>query len=196
MFVGDASGVAQVYCWDRAAGTLRQVTDRPSGTQQCAIEASGEAVWWFADAGGDEYGQWMRQPFEGGPDEPAVPSTGLYWPSGLAVGLGGHALLGCSTEEGVAVHLVLPGGSARTLYRHDEPAFAVDLSRSLDLAVIAHSERGDLWDLGVRILAAADGSTVADLADDEGGLEAVGFSPCGVTTGCCSSTSGTTAGNR
>ncbi|GAA0369693.1 prolyl oligopeptidase family serine peptidase [Streptomyces olivoreticuli] len=175
-FVSDLSGIAQVYCWDRTAGSIRQVTDRPSGTQSCAIEASGRAVWWFADADGDEYGQWMRQPFEGGPDTPAAPSTGLYWPSGLAVGLEDHALLGCSTEDGAAVHLVLPGGATRLLYRHEEPAFAVDLSRALDLAVIAHSERGDLWDLGVRVLG-TDGSTVADLADDEGGLEAVGFSP-------------------
>ncbi|MGK5732393.1 prolyl oligopeptidase family serine peptidase [Streptomyces sp. URMC 124] len=178
VFVSDLSGIAQVYAWDRAAGTLRRVTDRPAGTQQCAIEASGEAVWWFDDGAGDEYGCWMRQPFAGGPDTPAVPSTGRYWASGLAVGLDGHALLGCSTEDGAEVHLVLPGGDARRLYRHDEPAYAVDLSRSLDLAVIAHSERGDLWDLGVRVLATDDGATVADLCDDEGGgLEAVGFSP-------------------
>ncbi|MBT2387353.1 prolyl oligopeptidase family serine peptidase [Streptomyces sp. ISL-11] len=177
VFVSDLDGIAQVYCWDRAAGTLRRVTDRPAGTQQCAIEASGEAVWWFDDAKGDEYGQWMRQPFTGGPDVPAVSLPGSYWPSGLAVGLDGHALLGCSTEDGTAVHLALPGGTTRLLYRHEEPAYAVDLSRSLDLAVIAHSERGDMWDLGVRILATADGTTVLDLDGGEGLLEAVGFSP-------------------
>lgn len=171
LFVSDRSGIAQVYCWDRTRDTLRQVTHHPSGTQHCAIEASGEAVWWFADTGGDERGQWMRQPFTGGPDEPAVCGLKPYWPAGLAIGLRGHALLGHSTEEGTAVSLVLPGGALRRLYLHEEPAYAVDLSRDLSLAVIAHSERGDLWDPGVRILS-TEGATVADL---EG--EAVGFAP-------------------
>ncbi|MCP9985930.1 prolyl oligopeptidase family serine peptidase [Streptomyces sudanensis] len=171
VFVGDRSGDAQVYCWDRAAGTLRQVTDRPSGVRHCAIEASGEAVWWFADTDGDERGRWMRQPFTGGPDEPAVRDLDPYWPAGLALGLRGHNLLGHTTEDGTAVSLVLPGGASRLLYRHEEPAYAVDLSRDLALAVIAHSERGDLWDPGVRVLT-TDGATVADLDG-----EAVGFSP-------------------
>ncbi|MEW2631932.1 prolyl oligopeptidase family serine peptidase [Streptomyces sp. NPDC048389] len=171
VFVSDRSGNAQVYCWDRTAGTLRQATDRPSGVQHCAIEASGEAVWWFADTDGDERGRWMRQPFGGGPDEPAVPGLDPYWPAGLALGLRGHNLLGHSTEHGTDVSLVLPGGGSRRLYRHEEPAYAVDLSRDLTLAVIAHSERGDLWDPGVRVLT-TDGRAVADI---EG--EAVGFSP-------------------
>ncbi|MFJ6749474.1 MULTISPECIES: prolyl oligopeptidase family serine peptidase [unclassified Streptomyces] len=171
VFVSDRSGVAQVYCWDRTAGTVRQVTDRAAGVQNCAIEATGEAVWWFADTLGDERGQWLRQPFGGGADVPAVPGASPYWPTGLAMGLRGHALMGCTTEDGTAISVVEPGGRTRELYRHDEPAQAVDLSRALDLAVIAHSERGDLWDPGIRILA-MDGSTVADL---EG--EAVGFSP-------------------
>ncbi|GGZ57077.1 peptide hydrolase [Streptomyces inusitatus] len=171
VFVSDRSGNAQVYCWDRTAGTLRQVTDRPSGAQHCAIEASGEAVWWFADTDGDERGQWMRQPFGGGPDEPAVRDMDPYWPAGLAIGLRGHALLGHTTEQGTDISLVLPGGGSRRLYRHEEPAYAVDLSRDLTLAVIAHSERGDLWEPGVRVLT-TDGVAVADLDG-----EAVGFSP-------------------
>ncbi|GAB2788652.1 S9 family peptidase [Streptomyces daliensis] len=171
VFVSDRSGNAQVYCWDRAAGTLRQVTERPSGAQHCAIEASGEAVWWFADTDGDERGQWMRQPFSGGPDEPAVRDLDPYWPAGLALGLRGHNLLGHSTEHGTDVSLVLHSGVARRLYRHDEPAYAVDLSRDLSLAVIAHSERGDLWDPGVRVLTTEG----RDVAEFEG--EAVGFSP-------------------
>ncbi|MFF5638152.1 prolyl oligopeptidase family serine peptidase [Streptomyces sp. NPDC012825] len=171
MFVSDRSGNAQVYCWDRTVGTLRQVTDRPAGVQRCAIEASGETVWWFADTNGDELGQWMRQPFAGGSDEPAVRGLTSYWPAGLALGLGGHNLLGHSSEQGTDVSLVLPDGTLRRLYRHEEPAHAVDLSRDLALAVIAHSERGDLWQPGVRVLT-TDGLAVAEL---EG--EAIGFSP-------------------
>ncbi|WP_405412525.1 alpha/beta fold hydrolase [Streptomyces decoyicus] len=171
VFVSDRSGIAQVYCWDRTQNSVRQVTHRPSGAQHCAVEASGRAVWWFADNDGDERGQWMRQPFSGGPDEPAVRGMEPYWAAGLAIGLRGHALLGHSTEEGSAISLVLPSGTARKLYQHEEPAYAADLSRDLSLAVIAHSERGDLWDPGVRILS-TDGLAVADLDG-----EVIGFSP-------------------
>ncbi|MER5401263.1 prolyl oligopeptidase family serine peptidase [Streptomyces sp. NPDC002599] len=176
VFVSDRTGTAQVYFWDRSLGEVRQMTDRPSGARHCAVESSGRALWWFADTDGDEFGQWMRQPLDGGPAAPAAPGTGKSWPSGLAMGLADHTLLGCSTEEGTSIHLVLPDGKTRDLYRHKEAAYAVDLSRSLDLAVIAHSEHGDLWDLGVRVLDLR-GAPVADIATGGEGLQAIGFAP-------------------
>ena len=56
VFVSDRSGVAQVYCWDRTAGTVRQVTDRAAGVQNCAIEArarpcGGSPTPWATSAG-------------------------------------------------------------------------------------------------------------------------------------------------
>jgi len=176
VFVTDLPGRAQVYCWDRRTATLRQVTDRPAGSRHCAIEASGEAVWWFADDDGDEFGVWMRQPFEGGPDRPAAPSLAPSWQAGLAIGLHGHILLGRSTDDGTEIHLLRPGQPPSTAYRHEEPAAAVDLSRALDLVAIAHTEHGDLWHPAVRVLR-PDGSLVADLPTDGEGVDPVGFSP-------------------
>lgn len=176
VFVSDLPGAAQVFCWDRDTGRLRQVTDSPGGSRDSAVEASGEAVWWFRDGGGDELGVWMRQPFHGGPDEPVSRDIAPGWQAGLAMGLGGHALIGVSDPEGTAVHLLRPDGTAAVVYRHEEPAMAVDLSRGLDLLAILHTEDGDLWNPRVRVLR-PDGTAVRDIGESGEPLEAVGFAP-------------------
>lgn len=176
VLVSDVTGTSQVHCWDRTAGVLRQVTDKPGGVRHCAVEASGDHVWWFRDNSGGELGEWMRQPFHGGPNTPVMPGIAPFWPAGLAVGLGGHALVGRSTPEGTEIDLLTPDGSRTQVYRHQELAEAVDISRSLDLVVIAHSERGDLWQPGVRVLR-PDGSTVTEVGRPDEALEVVGFAP-------------------
>ncbi|CAM5718884.1 S9 family peptidase OS=Streptomyces microflavus OX=1919 GN=G3I39_26700 PE=4 SV=1 [Streptomyces microflavus] len=68
----NATGTYELYAWDRASGQQRQVTDRPNGTTDGVLTPDGEAIWWFSDTDGDEFGVWMRQPFGGGEDEPAA----------------------------------------------------------------------------------------------------------------------------
>ncbi|MGG8408913.1 S9 family peptidase, partial [Streptomyces sp. 12297] len=70
VYTGDAEGRCEIFTWDRSTGTGRQLTDRPHGTLLCAIDAD-DAVWWFdEDRGGS--GAWRTQPFDGGPDRPAL----------------------------------------------------------------------------------------------------------------------------
>lgn len=172
VFVTDLPGLAQVYTWDCSTGALRQVTDSPGGSRHCAIAASGRHVWWFADDGGDETGVWMRQPFGGGADSPVLPDAEPAWQAGLAMGLDDHCLIGLATDEGTDITLLYPDGTTALVSRYEEPAAAVDLSRSLDLIAVDRAEDGDLWNPAVRILR-PDGSVVADIP----GAEAVGFSP-------------------
>ena len=65
VYTSNATGTTEVYAWDRATGTHRQVTDRRSGTHLAELPPDGEAVWWFADTDGDEFGQWVAEPFAG-----------------------------------------------------------------------------------------------------------------------------------
>lgn len=179
VFVADLTGTSEVHVWDRrlAGQPPRQVTDRPNGTLHCAIESSGRYVWWFADTEGDEFGVWMRQPFEGGVDQPVSTELKPAWQAGLAIGMDGYALVGRSTEdEGTSVHLLDALGRARTIYQHLEPAYAVDLARDLSLALIEHSESGNARNPGVRVLR-PDGETVLDLYSPDHGYSAVGFAP-------------------
>ncbi|WP_424212982.1 prolyl oligopeptidase family serine peptidase [Streptomyces sp. BI20] len=183
LFVSNATGTYELYAWDRATGERRQATDRPNGTTDGTLSPDGEWIWWFSDTDGDEFGTWVRQPFAGGPDEPATPGLEPSYPAGLAIGRTGTVVVGRSTDEdGSTVH-VLPadGGAPVEIYRHRESAGVGDLSRDGTLIALEHTEHGDAMHSAIRVVT-LDGTTVAELDDSaagtlELGLEVLGFAP-------------------
>ncbi|MDP9417070.1 MAG: prolyl oligopeptidase family serine peptidase [Actinomycetota bacterium] len=176
IYVSNVSGKHEVYAWDRSTGTTRQVTDRPNGTYQGAIEPSGEAIWWWSDTDGDEHGLWMRQPFEGGADQPAAPGVPRAYGAGLALGRAVH-VVGCSDEGGAVLFGLRSGEEPFELYRHAEDASVGDLSRDESLAAIEHSEHGDSRHPALRVRQVG-GGPVGELWDGPGkGVQAIGFAP-------------------
>ncbi|WEB45801.1 prolyl oligopeptidase family serine peptidase [Streptomyces yunnanensis] len=179
LFVSNATGTFELYTWDRATGTQRQATDRPHGTTDGTLSPDGEWVWWFSDTDGDEFGVWMRQPFAGGPDEPAVPGLAPSYPGGLAISRDGTVVVGCSTDEdGSTVHVARPGRPPVEIYRHRESAGVGDLSHDGSLIAIEHTEHGDAMHSAIRVVR-PDGTTVAELDDTNGGTEELGLSVMG-----------------
>ncbi|MFD9287177.1 S9 family peptidase [Streptomyces sp. NPDC060030] len=179
LFVSNATGTYELYAWDRATGKQRQVTDRPNGTTDGVLTPDGRTVWWFADTDGDEFGVWMRQPFDGGADEAAAPGLEPSYPAGLAIGRDGTAVVGRSTDEdGTTVHLVSPGAEPVEIYRHRESAGVGDLSHDGTLIALEHTEHGDAMHSALRVVR-PDGSTVAELDDTEGGTKELGLSVLG-----------------
>lgn len=182
LFVSNATGTYELYAWDRATGAQRQATDRPNGTTDGVLTPDGEAIWWFSDTDGDEFGVWMRQPFGGGDDEAAVPGLEPSYPAGLALGRDGTAVVGRSTDEdGTTVHVVRPGAAPVEIYRHRESAGVGDLSHDGTLIALEHTEHGDAMHSALRVVR-LDGSTAAELDDTKGGaeelgLEVLGFAP-------------------
>ncbi|MDT0341929.1 S9 family peptidase [Streptomyces litchfieldiae] len=179
LFVSNATGTFELYAWDRATGKQRQATDRPNGTVDGTLTPDGEWVWWFADTDGDEFGVWMRQPFHGGPDEPAVAGLAPSFPAGLALGRDGTVVVGRMTEEdGTTVHVVRPGGEPVEVYRHRQSAGVGDLSHDGTLLAIEHTEHGDAMHSAVRVTR-LDGTPVAELDDTQGGTVELGLSVLG-----------------
>jgi acetyl esterase/lipase len=182
LFVSNATGTFELYAWDRATGGQRQATDRPNGTVDGTLSPDGEWVWWFADSDGDEFGVWKRQPFHGGPDEPAVPGLEPSFPAGLALGPDGTTVVGRMTEEdGSTIHVVRPGAAPAEVYRHRQSAGVGDLSHDGSLLAIEHTEHGDAMHSAVRVTR-LDGTPVAELDDTRGGtvelgLTVLGFAP-------------------
>ena len=66
VYSSNATGTWEIYAWDRSTDTHRRVTDRPNGTRGGAASTDGTAIWWFDDTDGDEFGVWVREPFDGG----------------------------------------------------------------------------------------------------------------------------------
>ncbi len=175
LYVSNPTGTFELYAWDRATGTTRQVTDRPQGTSDGALSPDGEQVWWFADTDGDEFGSWKRQPFSGGPEVDATPGVPAAYPAGLEIGRS-LVVVGCSTDDGSSVHVVSPDGT-RVLYASEHDADLAGLSRSERLVVLEHSEHGDSRHRALRVLTVA-GEVLWERGDGDGlGLSAAGFSP-------------------
>ncbi|MFJ8040463.1 S9 family peptidase [Kitasatospora sp. NPDC096147] len=184
LYVSNSTGTYEVYAWDRSTDTHRRVTDRPNGTTDAELSPDGEWIWWFDDTDGDELGVWRRQPFAGGPDEPAVPGIEAAYGAGLALGRDGTVLVGTSEDdEGTTIHLRRPGSTTiETVYHHQEYGGIGDLSHDSSLLAVDHTEHGDAMHSAIRVLRLSDGATVAELDEvtgrqDPRGLACLGFAP-------------------
>ncbi len=179
--VATTGGVVEVHSWNRAEGRLVQATARREGTLSAAIERSGEWIWWFDDADGDEFGVWRRQPFGSGPEAAVEDATGLpaAYPAGLALGHRGLAVVGSADDDyGTRIHVVTPDAAPRLLYAHAEDGGVGALSEDDSLVAIMHSEHGDSRHPAIRVLRTVDASTAAELTDGPGlGVEPLGFAP-------------------
>jgi dipeptidyl aminopeptidase/acylaminoacyl peptidase len=179
LYISNTSGTWELYAWDRATDTHRQITDRPNGTFHGELSADGERIWWFNDTDGDEFGHWVVESFaaDGQPRRPALPATFDGYVAGLELGARTVAL-GASTDDGVTVWVSRDGGAAEVIYQHEQDGGLSALSRDETLVVISHSEHGDSRHPALRVLRAADGTKVAEKWDGPGkGLDAVEFAP-------------------
>jgi dipeptidyl aminopeptidase/acylaminoacyl peptidase len=178
LYQSNASGVYELYAWDRAAGTHRQVTDRANGTRVGQLGRDGRWIWWFDDTDGDEWGVWKREPFGGeAPAEPAVPHLEPSYNAGLEVGRR-VVVIGRSTKDGASIHAWHLAGEPETVYASPQEAHVGSLTDDETLLCILHSEHGDARHWALRVVRVADGSAVADLWDGPGrGLLTTGFSP-------------------
>ncbi|MGW4486010.1 prolyl oligopeptidase family serine peptidase [Amycolatopsis sp. NPDC004368] len=178
VYVSNASGVWEVYAWDRATDSHRRVTDRPNGTLHATPAPDGSAIWWFDDTDGDEFGSWVSQPFDGDSSSAAKPLPEVHdgYPAGLELG-SRVIVVGVSTDDGSELFAKI-GDKTERFYSHPDDAGIASLSRDESLVAISHSEHGDSRHPALRVLSTDGFTTVAQKYDGEGkGLSALEFSP-------------------
>lgn len=176
LYTANLSGTWELYSWDRQRDVHRQVTHRPAGTFHGALDPSGEHIWWFDDAQGNEFGHWVLEPFDGGERRLAAPDLPAAYSMGLAIGRQ-VTVLGTATDSQVAIYLVRPAIPPTLLYRHHEVAWVRALSTDETLIALGHSEHGDSRHPAVRILD-TQGNVLQELWDGPGyGLWATAWSP-------------------
>jgi dipeptidyl aminopeptidase/acylaminoacyl peptidase len=180
LYLSNAGGRFEVYAWDRLTGTHRQVTDRPEGTGYrvpSRLDPSGQNIWWFDDAKGNELGRYVREPFAGGKREPMATDLEPAYSTGLVLG-NTFSVVGRSRgDEGTTIYVLRQGEAPQRIYQHEQIAYLADLSRDEKLVAVAHSEHGDSRNPAIRVLDLG-GRPVAELWDGPGqGLEPVRWSP-------------------
>ena len=137
LYVSNPTGTFELYAWDRATDTHRQVTDRRAGTHIATLPPDGETVWWFTDTDGDEFGHWVTEPFAGrergsagstnralGAEPiPALPGVEDGYPAGLDIGRR-LVTAGTSTDDGTRIWLWdrTSDTPAHVVYAHPEDA--------------------------------------------------------------------------
>ena len=180
VYISNESGKFEVYTWDRRAGARRQLTDRPEGTGfrvPPRLDPSGEHVFWFDDAKGNELGHWRREPFAGGASTALAGDLAPAYSGWLAVGRSVAVLGRSRSDEGSTMYVLQDGAPPRRIYAHPQSAHVADLSRDETLVAIAHSEHGDSRNPAVRVIDLS-GEGVAELWDGPGkGLHPHRWSP-------------------
>jgi dipeptidyl aminopeptidase/acylaminoacyl peptidase len=180
LYTCNTGGACEIHVWDRVRNTHRQVTRRASGTSYGALSADGEWIWWFADTDGDEFGEWMIEPFEpppdSGPPVAAAPAIPPGYPTGLALGRT-IIVVGMATDVGSTVWIIRPGHGPAVLRAYDADADVLAMSHDERLVAVATQQAVDDG-IGVEILSTATGAPVATRPGGLGSdLDALAFSP-------------------
>jgi len=181
VYLSNASGVWEIYAWDRATGVHRRVTNRPHGTSYATLTPDGQHIWWFDDTAGDEFGSWRSEPFDGPPpgDTATLAVDGAHagYPAGVSIGHR-YVAVGAATDDGTTIWLAKPGEPVRVVYTNENSAGVAALSHDGRRLVIDHSEHGDSRHPALRVLSTDDGTTIAEKWDGPGkGLVALDFAP-------------------
>ena len=177
VYASNVTGKWELYAWDRAADSHRQLTDRREGTMHSDIAPDGRSVWWFDDTDGDEFGRWAVDDFENAAEQKIVAEKlGRSYTTGLEVGRS-VSVIGRSTDDGSAIYLVgEPNDEAERLYTHREESWLGGMSADEKLICFHHSEHGDSRHPSLRVIDLS-GETVGELSDGPGlGLSSQGFS--------------------
>lgn len=180
------SGVWQAHCWDPSTGLRRRVSDHPVGVVAAYASLDGaEVVYWQEDTG-DETGRWLAQAFEGGGDEPFVPSAPVGWSDGFSQAPGVVAV-GISDRDGFGIHVSIDGAAAKEIVHSSEwtAIGGTDVERD-DLAglsadgtllALAHAEHGSLIHPALRVVDPRTGEIRGERRDEGRALSATAWSP-------------------
>jgi dipeptidyl aminopeptidase/acylaminoacyl peptidase len=179
-----STGRPEVYTFDSSTvpAVLRQVTDRPQGTEGCSISPDGQTVYWFDDDAGNELGRWQAVT-TAGPTVTLLAGLNPAYPAGVAPLRDGRVVVGrtidvsAPDENGFELALAEADGSGRVVFACADPGGLIDVSNDGTLALIGFAPGGDWLHLAVRVVRLADGVTVAELVDAGRNLTAVGFDP-------------------
>ncbi len=183
LVASNQTDVTQLYAWDLPSGGLRQLTQVPSGKAAGFIAPNGKYVVYMQDTRGNEQGQLVRVPWDGGEPQLLTPDFATYGITGLGFSGDGHRLgFIAYRSDGFRLHIgaVSDTGELSELREiwHDVRATGdVKLSQDGKLVAIGNAQATGSTRRSCIVLDADAGDEVATLRDDVGTFSAWGFLP-------------------
>ena len=178
------SGVHQLYAWHVPDGEMTRLTKRPEGVARGFLAPDGAYVYYLDDRKGDEFGHFVRVPFEGGSAEDITPDLPLFTSWSLAFGHTAKRLgFTAATDDGFDLYCIdaSPGSrlsSPRKLYHCTGETSGPLFSYNGEIAVIATTEGTKTLNYHLVAFDISSGQEIGQLSDgEESSIEAVTFSP-------------------
>ncbi|HZG68517.1 MAG TPA: prolyl oligopeptidase family serine peptidase [Herpetosiphonaceae bacterium] len=184
LVVSNHTGVFQLYAWDIPGGTLRPVTDRPSGVAFGTIAPDGRSISYLHDDQGNEIGHFVRVPFDGGTAEDLTPNLPPYSSFSFAESQSGNLI--CVTiakEDGFSAYAIDPeavgdADNARRFFHSPSFVLGTVVSHDGALAVVTSTERTGKPEYSLIAVDVVSGERIAELWDGDGSsIKASMFSP-------------------
>ena len=175
VYTTNASGVRQLWSWDLDAAVHSPLTDKPTGVGWGTVLPDGQAVVWFDDGAGDEFGRFVVTPFAGGTSAPLAPDLRPGWSAGLSL-RSGRLAVGRADANGFEIAIV-DDGQARTIIQRERMVAVGGLSEDAQLLALSSTEHGDVLHPTVEVID-PDGGPVAQAYDGPGNtVDPAGWSP-------------------
>jgi dienelactone hydrolase len=182
------SGTAQIYAWDVATGSLRQVTQHEGGLYYAYLDAAGRYIYYHEDTQGNEMGHFVRVPFEGGAPEDITPDLPPYAFFGLQGSRANNLLaLIAFNREGFMLYCmdIGPDGKLsppRKVYQEPSMIRAAFFSPSFvsadgALVALGSSKRSGSLDYSLLVVDAHTSQPIGELWEEKQSLEPLAFSP-------------------
>ncbi len=176
------TGVYELYAYDLSSDSLKQLTNRDSGTAYGTISPDGRHIYYMDDKAGNETGHIVRVPFEGGTPQdmtPDLPDYTLVSPT--ADGIGSRMGVTIPRPEGFDSYVVTmkdgrPGKASiinRSRRMADGPVFSHDGR----LSVVSSAERFGGLDFTAISFDTGSGERLNELADESSRVDPAAFSP-------------------
>ncbi len=182
LVTSNASGTYELYAYDMVSDSLRQATERPSGTYYGTISPDGQHIYYVDDRGGNETGHVVRVPFdrEAPPQDltPNIPAYTLVEPfiDGKSSRLG----LTIPNPDGFDTYVVDISeriSEPRRIARSRKSAYGPLFSLDGAISVVASSDRFGGLDYSLASYSTDDGQQLSELADEASRVEPAEFSP-------------------
>lgn len=182
--VGNATGTFQLYAWDVPSGSLRQLTERPTGIISAELSGDGRYVYYLDDKQGNEIGHFTRIPFENGPPEDLTPDLPPYSSFSFASsGSESHFGFMAANSDGYHCYSIETRangdlGARRRLFHSHKLMLGPSYSYDGAVAVLTTTERAGTLQYNLLAFDTATGRQIAELWDGSGtSVELSGFVP-------------------